>query len=209
MPPACAAVPDIPIVALVVVNWAALVGDRIRTTGGACSFVLGAGASVRRSLALLNVVGAGFIAGADGMAGGGIDTLPRGGAGACVTEADCVSTTDGAGAPIGFCVGIVAPDVEPLGGGLPIGLGLDSLRVTLVVAVAELPAASFTVTVMTLTPTTSGTLGVLQPVVPNATPPPPALFDHATCAMPLSSLAVPPSTTEDAVVEYDGAVVGV
>ena len=99
IPLACVAVPDMPIAALVVVNWAALVGDRIRTTGGACSSGLEAGASVRRSLALLDV--AVLVTGANGITGGGIDTLARG-SGGCVTGAGCGSTTAGTGAAVEF-----------------------------------------------------------------------------------------------------------
>jgi len=212
MPPLCVAVPDIPIDTLDVVNWAVLVGERIRTTGGACSSAFGVGASVRRSLTLLDVDGAALVTGADGMTGGGSDMPPRGSGGAGgVTGAGVGSTTVRAGAAVEFSVWVVTTGLGgPVGAGTVTGVGFDGLlRVTVVVAIAALPAASFAVTVMMLTPTASGTLGVLHPVVPNATPLPPALFDHDTCATPVSSLAVPPSTIEDSAVEYDAAVVGV
>ena len=71
-----------------------------------------------------------------------------------------------------------------------------------------LPAASRTVTVMTVVPET-GIAGVLQVVVPNAVPAAPLSVAHMTCVTPTLSDAVPATVMLDAAVVSELAVVGV
>jgi hypothetical protein len=61
--------------------------------------------------------------------------------------------------------------------------------------------------VMTFEPLTSG-IEALQLVVPVAVPLLPELVDHRTCVTPMLSVAVPPTVSDDEVVEYELPLVG-
>ena len=66
-----------------------------------------------------------------------------------------------------------------------------SLRVTVRLAVAVLPAASRAVTVSTFEPSWRAIALAVQLLVPVAVPLPPRLFTHVTCVTPTLSEAVP------------------
>ena len=74
--------------------------------------------------------------------------------------------------------------------------GVGSVRVTVKVAAAVLPAPSRAVTVSTFVPTCSAIPLAVQLVVPVAIPLPPRLFTHTTCVTPTLSAAVPASSSE-------------
>ena len=78
--------------------------------------------------------------------------------------------------------------------------GVVSLKVTVKLAVAVLPAASCAVTVSTFVPGWSAIPLAVQLVVPVAVPPPPRLFAHVTWVTPTLSDAAPPSVTKERVV---------
>ena len=78
--------------------------------------------------------------------------------------------------------------------------GVVSLKVTVKLAVAVLPAASRAVTVSTFVPGWSAIPLAVQLVVPVAVPLPPRLFAHVTWVTPTLSDAVPPSVREALVV---------
>ena len=75
-----------------------------------------------------------------------------------------------------------------------------SLRVTVMVAVAVLPAPSRAVTVSTFDPIWRAIALAVQLVLPVAVPRPPWLFTHVTSVTPTLSKAVPPSVMEAALV---------
>jgi len=68
-----------------------------------------------------------------------------------------------------------------------------SLKVTVKLAVAPLPAASCAVTVTTFVPSWSPIPLAVQLVVPMAVPLPPRPFAHVTCVTPTLSDAIPPN----------------
>ena len=84
-----------------------------------------------------------------------------------------------------------------------------SVRVTVMTLVPAFAAASFAVTVITLTPISSATLATDQAVVPAAAPAPPRSLAQLTCVTPNASLAVPPSAMVAAAVLKVAAAVGV
>ena len=78
--------------------------------------------------------------------------------------------------------------------------GVVSLKVTVKLSVAVLPAASRAVTVSTFVPGWSAIPLAVQLVVPLAVPLPPRLFAHVTWVTPMLSDPVPPSVREELVV---------
>ena len=78
--------------------------------------------------------------------------------------------------------------------------GVVSLKVTVTLAVAVLPAASRAVTVNTFVPVWSTIPLAVQVVVPLAVPLPPRLFTHVTWVTPMLSDAVPPSVRGEVLV---------
>jgi hypothetical protein len=83
-----------------------------------------------------------------------------------------------------------------------------SLRVTVKVFVAGLPAASRAVTVSTFDPAWRTTPLAVQLVVPAAVPLPPRLFAHVTWVTPTLSDAVPPRVRRELLVAKVGLEVG-
>src|SRR2546429_9696176 len=71
--------------------------------------------------------------------------------------------------------------------------GTASTPLTVKLAVAVLPAASWAATVSTFVPSWMGIPLAVQLVVPVAVPLPPRLFAHVTWVTPTLSAAVPPS----------------
>src|SRR5437867_1723402 len=86
--------------------------------------------------------------------------------------------------------------------------GMASTPLTVTLAVAVLPAASWVVTVTTFVPSWMGIPLAVQLVVPLAVPLPPRLFTHVTWVTASLSDAVPPSVGRERVVQGDEAEVG-
>ena len=78
--------------------------------------------------------------------------------------------------------------------------GTASTPLTVTLAVAVLPAASWAATVSTFVPSWMGIPLAVQLVVPVAVPLPPRLFAHVTWVTPTLSAAVPPNVREELVV---------
>jgi hypothetical protein len=87
---------------------------------------------------------------------------------------------------------LVVESVVPAGVAMEMVGSTPSPRVTVMTSVPAWPAASFAVTVITLTPDSSGTLAIDH--VPAAMPPapaPPLSLVHVTCVTPNASEAEP------------------
>src|SRR5690242_8501892 len=87
-------------------------------------------------------------------------------------------------------------------------VGAVASYVTVSAAVPVLPAASLAVTVSTLAPGCRAMPLTDHGPVPVAVPLPPRSLLHVTWVTPTSSLALPPSASGLAFVEYEGAGVG-
>jgi len=202
IPDPCEATPASESDAAVVLNRAAAVGSRIRTTGGGtCASDL------------------------DGCCGFGLDWLLLG----TLADALLIRVAAGWGAGVRAVVfrgwspygdteastlRLALDRVVDVAGGIA-GLGLNdadgcfAVDVTLSTATPVLPAASCAVTVMTVVPVGSAITGVLQPPVPNAVPVAPRSVAHVTWVTPTLSVAVPATVTLDMAVVSELAVVGV
>src|SRR5438034_5046279 len=86
--------------------------------------------------------------------------------------------------------------------------GMASTPLTVTLAVAVLPAASWAVTVTTFVPSWRAIPLAVQLVVPLAVPLPPRLLAHVTWVTPTLSDAVPPNVRGELLVLYVDAVVG-
>src|SRR5207249_1188337 len=113
---------------------------------------------------------------------------------ALFTHVTWVTPTLSAAVPPNAREELVLLDADPVLGEVIVTVGgMASTPVTVKLAVAVLPAASWAVTVTTFVSSWMGIPLAVQLVVPVAVPLPPRLFAHVTWVTPTLSAAVPPS----------------